>query len=416
LSNQPAAVPGLPPVTPPSGRFIAQLFLVPGLIVVVAVGILWSFTWLVGGSRTPQQFLKNLKNPNLEIRWRAASDLSQVLRRDSTLATDPAFALDLAELLRESVGEDNQGAKLASADLAKSRKEVQDRQTFIQFLIKCLGCFDLPTGVPVLSQVAVNEEGPDPASVALRRGGALTSLGSIGDRLKHLSEWSADLRQRVVETASEAEKGAKGERSSWARLTARYVAGDSAERPALGVADVFSQCARDSDPILRKLTAQAATVWDDGPQAEERLGEILLQLSNDDGHGRTLLVVGANGQALPDDPRLRGLETRYQAVLGLARRGSPLIVQRLEVLGEMLDQDRQAGNFQLSDADGRRHADEAVIATVETSALKALAELHQRRPEIDLSGMRKAVEKLAVSPEALVRQEADRTRLVMGWN
>src|SRR5262245_14361887 len=45
---------GLPPVTPPSGRFIAQLFFVPGLIVAVAVLLLLAFRYLFGGTQTPE--------------------------------------------------------------------------------------------------------------------------------------------------------------------------------------------------------------------------------------------------------------------------------------------------------------------------------------------------------------------------
>src|SRR5437763_5795286 len=88
-------VKGLPPVTPPSGKFIAQLFVIPGIIVAVAVGCIWFVTWLVGGFFTPEQFLKDLRNPNAEVRWRRASDLAQVLKRDKDLSSNAAFALDL---------------------------------------------------------------------------------------------------------------------------------------------------------------------------------------------------------------------------------------------------------------------------------------------------------------------------------
>jgi hypothetical protein len=39
--------PSLPPVEPPSARLIAQLFLIPGLVVAVLVGVVWLFFgWL----------------------------------------------------------------------------------------------------------------------------------------------------------------------------------------------------------------------------------------------------------------------------------------------------------------------------------------------------------------------------------
>src|SRR5919204_2160886 len=96
---------GLPPVVAPSGRFIAQLFLVPGLIVAGAVTILLGFSWLAGGSRSPEQLLKNIDSANADIRWRAANDLAQVLKRDDVLAADASFGLRLAERLNRALHE-----------------------------------------------------------------------------------------------------------------------------------------------------------------------------------------------------------------------------------------------------------------------------------------------------------------------
>src|SRR5262249_51738400 len=106
-SNSPTepASKGLPPWAPPSGRHIAQLFLVPGLIVTGAVIILLGFSWLAGTTRTPDQFLKNLDSSNADIRWRAANDLAQMLKRDEKLAADPVFGLNLAERLYKAADE-----------------------------------------------------------------------------------------------------------------------------------------------------------------------------------------------------------------------------------------------------------------------------------------------------------------------
>src|SRR5262245_66214631 len=79
---------GLPPVVPPSGRMIAQLFVVPGLIVVGAVVILLGFSWLAGGSRSPEAFLDGLKNSNTEVSWRTASDMDRDIQSMVWLAGD----------------------------------------------------------------------------------------------------------------------------------------------------------------------------------------------------------------------------------------------------------------------------------------------------------------------------------------
>ena len=91
------AVKQFPPVAPPSARHIAQLFLVPGII--VAVFVLGYLGWkrFTHSWYEPENFLKRLDNTNPDVRWRAAEDLAQVLLRDDELASDPEFGLDLSQ-------------------------------------------------------------------------------------------------------------------------------------------------------------------------------------------------------------------------------------------------------------------------------------------------------------------------------
>ncbi|HEV2947850.1 MAG TPA: hypothetical protein VGX70_10765, partial [Gemmataceae bacterium] len=168
------SVKGLPPVAPPSGKFLVQLFLVPGLIVVVALAVVWGFGWLVGGTYSAEQFLKDLRNPNTQVRWRRANDLAQVLPREKSLAANPKFALDLAELVRESLRDNAQNERAwleRSASGSKSGsdkpdKTLQEERDFIQYLIPCLGYLALPTGVPILEELALApDEGGDPENV-----------------------------------------------------------------------------------------------------------------------------------------------------------------------------------------------------------------------------------------------------------
>src|SRR5438105_2850641 len=94
--------PGLPPVQPPSGRFIAQLFVIPGLIILVVVLVVMGLSYWNSG-RDPSYFLQQLDSDNADVRWRGASDLAQILKRSEPAAlrwkADPNFALDLAERL-----------------------------------------------------------------------------------------------------------------------------------------------------------------------------------------------------------------------------------------------------------------------------------------------------------------------------
>src|SRR5436190_24030273 len=94
---------GLPPVQPPSARFIGQLFVIPGLIILVVVVLFIVSVLLVRREREPNHFLQQLDSSNLDIRWRGASDLAQILKRPepATLRwkADATFALDLTERL-----------------------------------------------------------------------------------------------------------------------------------------------------------------------------------------------------------------------------------------------------------------------------------------------------------------------------
>src|ERR1700730_18432426 len=107
-SSGPPAVttPGLPPVVPPSGRFIVQLFVVPGLIVLVVVMVLMGLFYLTA-RQSPEYFLRQLDSDNADIRWRGASDLAQILKRPESGSlrwkADAHFALELAERLRLSL-------------------------------------------------------------------------------------------------------------------------------------------------------------------------------------------------------------------------------------------------------------------------------------------------------------------------
>jgi hypothetical protein len=109
------------------------------------------------------------------------------------------------------------------------------------------------------------------------------------------------------------------------------------------------------------------------------------------------------------------LEIRYNAIRALAYRGSDAMKDpdRLEMLGEMLDEQKQQQNFRVKLKNGQEIPDLAEARATVESALKAIAELHRRRPEIDLSSLYPAVEKLTNSQNEVVRQEAKKTKIAL---
>src|SRR5262249_1444327 len=113
---------GLPAVVPPSGKHIIQLFVVPGIIVAVAFLLVLGIGWLVGSSRTPQELLDKLQSANPDVRWRAANDLAQVLKRDEQLALDADFALKLADKYQQALSDFEQSER----DLLQQQGKLSD--------------------------------------------------------------------------------------------------------------------------------------------------------------------------------------------------------------------------------------------------------------------------------------------------
>jgi hypothetical protein len=123
-------------------------------------------------------------------------------------------------------------------------------------------------------------------------------------------------------------------------------------------------------------------------------------------------------KVLPSGP---GWEIRYNAALALARRGSKYLP--LETVREMLDEPRQMRNFRAPLDGGGSVPDEVAARRTILSTLKALAEWWQKLPADDrgrVAGepawreVRQEVDRLAGSPNLVVKSEAERTRKALG--
>lgn len=289
----------LPPVQPPSGRFIMQLFLVPGLIVLLAVLLLLGFRYAIGSGYTPASFLKQLDNDNADIRWRGAHDLVQVLKRPESenLKTDPAFALDLAERLKASFDD----LVRKEADLAEKMKsstqqekdaawrKLKSERNHVRFLAASLGDFWVPVGMPVLSEIVLNDQSPDLHGNTLRRRQVVWALGHMGANLQEFQKLPTERKAEII-TALEAEvSGANKQRSAWARNALHYLAPD---RPSVRAKDklvfadqVLARCAKSEDRYLREQVALAISFW-----PGEMVEPTLVELARDTGWGTLVRV------------------------------------------------------------------------------------------------------------------------------
>jgi hypothetical protein len=421
---------GLPPVEPPTGKFMVQLFTVPLLIVVVAVGFAACFSWLFsqfGTPRSAQDFLKKLDDPNPEVRWRGAEGLAQVLPRDARLASDPDFALQIANRLQQALEanavaeREPLGAVVTAADRAKLSREDQaklkkldDERTYVWYLGACLGHFMVPVGQPLLCRMAEQQSGMNAVGLARRRQQAVLALANLGQNLKRfddLPEPEQDAIQAKLEAAAD-----KTASTDWAKPALQWVKDRRADRPAAplvgAVVSTLEKCADPdhSDPFLRELVAFSLNFWQGTAEQNQRIEKVLVALSRDDGRGGDVLEKSyddGNTETRPVN-RTPGLQVRFNATIALANRGSAKTP--LNLLGDMLDEDQLREEFKLRRKDNSETVDEAAVNQTLVNALKAVRNLHRQRPKLDLTGLRRAIDKLAEHASATIRKEAKETQ------
>ena len=166
----------LPPVEPPSARFIMQLFVVPALIVLAIVGV-----WLLFGKLTAQQedwqtIVSRLQSTNPDVRWRAAMALAQLLANEPR-QKEEGVAGDVARLA------ENRQAAVALAELTREKLQKlssgvdEDRLQQIVFLTRALALFSsTDVTLPVLMEAI------EPGRPEVVRQSGLAALAILLDR------------------------------------------------------------------------------------------------------------------------------------------------------------------------------------------------------------------------------------------
>lgn len=295
---------GLPPVQPPSARFIGQLFVIPGLIILVVVLLFIVSTLWVKHERDPSHILSQLDSDNLDIRWRGAHDLAQILKRPepATLRwkADPTFALDLAERLEAARKDLLDDERKIAAEIARSIDKdklaqwhkLRHQRNLISFLASALGEFHVPVGAPILCTIVRNDISADVDGNTLQRRKAMVALMNMGDNLDGFAKISKEQQATILATLkAESAKGITP-RAGWARTALHYL--DPAALPSephddiVKVDETLVICAGSKDRFLRELVAMSFNFWY-GPQAEAAL----LKLTQDTGLG-TLVRVEEN--------------------------------------------------------------------------------------------------------------------------
>jgi hypothetical protein len=427
---------GLPPVHPPTGGMILRQFIVPAIIVAVLVMLFLAgptlYAWvnrLVGRSseaRSAEQFLRDIDNPNQEVRWRAASDLAQVLLRKDSLASNVGFTLQLANRLQTAIDQSADAEKsfaaheggLSAGDKARDLARLEPDRNLITYLGASLGNCIVPIGAPLLEQMSLQQTSMEREALAERRRRALFALATLGDNLKRFDKLSDEDKDAIEEQLESAVTTSS--HSRWTRATLDYLRQRrKGKNDTMGVADALEKCSRDEDPFLRELAALASNFWTGTAVEEARIEKFLVRLSHDDGAGEDGLAERIERNAGSTQSRAlttkKGFKVQANATIALARRGSPRV--RLDLLQEMLDPERLREVFVLRISQRGKGSedqpDESMVAVTLTDSLKALVPLHRKRPEMKLDRFMPLVEKLTENDNVAIRTEAEQTQMAL---
>ncbi len=202
----------LPPVEPPSAGFLVQLFLVPGLIVAIIVGVWLTFHWLAHLGQDPQAYVRTLRRDN-EGRWQAALNLANDLRGPggATLKADDALASELGRILE---------------DEAKSGRTGEQSQMLRVYLCRALGEFTTPKALAPLVASCSDSASPQVARAAVEAIAVLaTSLTASGQ----LPE-GADLAGAVVAASRSEDAGLRSAAAFTLGVVGKRVAGPAVDR------------------------------------------------------------------------------------------------------------------------------------------------------------------------------------------
>lgn len=343
----------LPPVSPPTATFILQLFLIPLLIVTIVVVLWLLFSWVAHMGRDNAGDLAKAIIRDDTASWQRAYELADLLHspdpRYAGLRKDAELARSLATFLErdlkqpvEPQGSTVEGSPRTGTYSGSQAPQGSDRRARIMrrmYLCRSLGSFAVTDGLPVLVQAAKQEE--DPVEVQVRFS-SLEAISTLAD----------NCGAETIRNNTEAMQ---------AILDASRVADDTTPPPPPpknGEPTLYRPHAE-----LRAVAAYALGVVG-GDEATQRLEQML-------------------HDTYPN--------ARFNSATGLARRGNAKCER---VLREMLDPENPlAVKDEINPNDQARKR-----VTVLLNGISATVHLAETNPAVDLTALKKSIEKLATGP------------------
>ena len=154
----------LPPVEQPSAGFIIQLFVIPGLIVLMIVLLWLGFSWLAHRGTHPGEIVRQMRQ-NKANSWQLAYNFSEELRQNDTYRTDRELAEEVSSFLNDLLDQPLPPNRQSGFGGTSPRSQEIVRRGF---LCKALGEFLVPDSVlPVLMRAASRHADDDELRVRL---------------------------------------------------------------------------------------------------------------------------------------------------------------------------------------------------------------------------------------------------------
>ena len=215
------------------GSSVARFFLVPLLVVVVAVGIFFAFSFLTFEKRTPADYLQEVRGGSANRRWQAAFELSRSI---GTIAPGPQRDKLAAEALRIFQGLSG-----------KRPEDVPVRR----YLVLVLGKLGDPSAAPALS-AAARDADPETRVYAVWALGMLKDRAALATVLEASLAEDAEMRKMAAYVL-----GQLGDQSAVPRL--RVLAEDRTADVRWNAAIALAKLSDGSGlPVLRSMIDRAA--------------------------------------------------------------------------------------------------------------------------------------------------------------
>jgi HEAT repeat protein len=310
IPTPPSVLPdeSLPPVQPPDAGFLVQLFVIPGLIVLVMVLVWTLIKWLPQMGNDAETNVKALEGSGAN-RWQAAVNLANLLRGDTTgeLRRNADLATQLANKLRQELSTTRTG---------------EDAQLMRVYLATALGEFHVDAGLPVLVAAITTEE-PADREPSLRAA-AVRAVAVLSSNLKKVTGNPISDSAAVAAVIA-----ASRENDSLLRTTAAYalgeIGGPAAEERLRVLLDDFAH------PYARYNAATALA-----RRGEPAVVDVLVELLTTDKPPETSQMDTADEQAAQ---RTRLVISGLDGAMALAKANPSADLAAVVVAVEKLTQD-----------------------------------------------------------------------------